>query len=39
MHENSWTCDEVELEEDALERKWFWDEADLRLGAIEQANA
>ena len=26
-------------EEDASERKGFWDEVDLRLGAIEQTNA
>ena len=26
-------------EEDALERKGFWDGVDLRLGAIEQTNA
>ena len=32
----NWTWDGVESEEDALERKGFWDEVDFRLGATEQ---
>ena len=32
----NWTWEGVESEEDALERKGFWDEVDFRLGATEQ---
>ena len=33
------TWEGVGSEEDALERKGFWDGVDFRLGAIEQTNA
>ena len=33
------TCEGVKLEEDAPERRGFWDGVDLRLGAIKQTNA
>ena len=37
---SSWnlTCEGVESKEDALERRGFQNGADLRLGAIEEAN-
>ena len=35
----NWICEGVGLEdEDALERKGFWDEVDLRFGAIDKTN-
>ena len=35
----NWICEGVGLEdEDALERKGFWDEVDLHFGAIDKTN-